>query len=88
MTEGSGGTVGDEAATKLLHVDGIEGPAARLRLTPEGVELTFLAERHPGFLTWLTSRAASHVYCLMREHEREAVVDEMVTESTMAASEE
>ena len=69
---------GGDSTTALLYVDGLAAPAARLRLTPEGVEFTFLAERRAGFLAWLASDAAGHVHRLMRQHEREAVVEHMI----------
>lgn len=70
----TGAGTGGEGDVRLLDVDGIAGPAARLRVTTEGVELTFLAERRAGFLAWLTDDAAGHVYRLMRKHERRADV--------------
>ena len=49
-----------------------------MRLTPEGVEITFLAERRVGFLTWLASNAAGHLHVLMRWHERDATIEDMI----------
>lgn len=68
---------GDDA-TRVLYVDGLVEPAARMRLMPEGVEITFLAERRAGFLAWLTSGAAAHLHVLMRQHERDAVIEDMI----------
>lgn len=97
--DGSSEPTGDQAAgdgtaddfrtaiqgdARLLHVPGLAGPAARLRVTPEGVELTFLAERRAGFLAWLSSDAAGYVHRLMRAHEREADVDEAFAEPLAA----
>jgi hypothetical protein len=77
-----------DGTTRLLSVNGFAEPAARLRLTAEGVELTFLAERRAGFLGWLSADAAGHVYRLMRAYEREADVHEMIAERLAAMSDE
>ena len=68
---------GDDA-TRVLYVDGLTEPAARMRLMPEGVEITFLGERRVGFLAWLASNAAAHLHVLMRQHERDAVIEDMI----------
>lgn len=62
----------DEEPEGLVSVDGYDAPVARLRRSPEGLEITLFKGSREGLLEWVEENQSSLIEQILRLHERDA----------------
>ncbi|MCZ4365502.1 plasmid partitioning protein RepB [Sulfitobacter dubius] len=62
----------DEEPEDLVSVDGYDAPVARLRRSPEGLEITLFKGSREGLLEWVEENQSSLIQQIIRLHERDA----------------
>lgn len=62
----------NEEPDELISVDGYDAPVARLRRSPEGLEITLFKGSREGLLEWVEENQSSLIQQIIRLHERDA----------------